>query len=81
VAEAIVARAREFGSAAKPIQIEPNKAKQICLDLFGFVCPNQDLSMGYERKKYEKFLFPSARRSGPSTTGDNRGRVRPLAMV
>jgi hypothetical protein len=36
--------------AAKQIQANPNKTKQSSLDLFGFILPNRDFSMGYGRK-------------------------------
>ena len=40
-------------SQAKPKQIQanPNKSKQNCLDLLGFIRPNRDFSMGCGRKK------------------------------
>ena len=35
---------------SKQIQAKPNKSKQNCLDLLGFIRPNRDFSMGYARK-------------------------------
>jgi hypothetical protein len=36
---------------SKQIQAEPNKTKQNSLDLFGFIPPNWDFSMGYGESK------------------------------
>jgi hypothetical protein len=35
----------------KQNQAQPNKSKQKCLDLFGFIRPNRDFSMGYGDSK------------------------------
>jgi hypothetical protein len=37
--------------ALKPIQAGPNKSNQKGLDLFGFIRPNRDFSMGYGKSK------------------------------
>jgi hypothetical protein len=36
---------------AKQNQAQPNKSKQKRLDLFGFIRPNRDISMGYDESK------------------------------
>jgi hypothetical protein len=38
-------------ASAKPSQAKPNKTKQNCLDLLGFIRPNRDFSKGYEESK------------------------------
>jgi hypothetical protein len=41
---------------AKSIQAKPNKTKQNCLDLLGFIRQNRDFSMGYEEKNKKNRL-------------------------
>jgi hypothetical protein len=36
---------------AKLNQAQPNKSKQECWDLFGFIRPNRGFSMGYDESK------------------------------
>jgi hypothetical protein len=38
-------------SKSKQNQIPPNKSKQNCLDLFGFIRPIRGFSMGYSESK------------------------------
>jgi hypothetical protein len=40
------------------IQANPNKSKQNCLDLLGFIRPNRDFSMSYDESK-QKNPVPS----------------------
>jgi hypothetical protein len=40
-----------LGSGAKQNQARPNKSKLNGLDLFGFIRPNRDFSMGYGESK------------------------------
>jgi hypothetical protein len=42
---------QRLGSAAKPGQTIPSKTKQNGLDLFGFIRPIRDFSMGYSESK------------------------------
>jgi hypothetical protein len=37
-------------NSGEPIQANPNKTKQNCLDFHGFIRPNCDLSVGYAQK-------------------------------
>jgi hypothetical protein len=39
-----------FNQSAKLVQTNPNKTKQNSLDFLGFIRPNRDFSMGYQRK-------------------------------
>jgi hypothetical protein len=41
---------RRLGSAANARQTWPNKTKQNCLDLLGFIRPNRDFSKDYDGK-------------------------------
>jgi hypothetical protein len=41
----------------KPVQARPNKSKQKRLDLFGFIRPNRDFSMGYDDSKQKILLL------------------------
>jgi hypothetical protein len=43
-------RSGEFNQRANSSQANPSKTKQNSLDFLGFIRPNRDLSMGYERK-------------------------------
>jgi hypothetical protein len=43
-------RGPRFNQSANSVQANPNKAKQISLDLLGFIRPNRDFSMGYGQK-------------------------------
>jgi hypothetical protein len=45
-----------FNQRANSVQANPNKTKQNCLDLFGFIRPNRDFSMGYARKNKKNRL-------------------------
>jgi hypothetical protein len=42
--------AADFNQGANSVQANPNKTKQKSLDFLGFIRPNRDFSMGYERK-------------------------------
>ena len=43
-------RSGGFNQSGNSFQANPNKSKQKSLDLFGFIRPNRDFSMGYEQK-------------------------------
>jgi hypothetical protein len=47
----VSARRPTPGLAAKLVQAKPNKSKQKRLDLFGFIRPNPNFSMGYGDSK------------------------------
>jgi hypothetical protein len=52
----------EDNSGESPIQVNPNKTKQNCLDFLGFIRPNCDLSVGYAQKsKKIRFRLNSRR--------------------
>jgi hypothetical protein len=42
----------------KPNQARPNKTKQNCLDLFGFIRPNPAFSKAYSESKLNFFPLP-----------------------
>ena len=44
-------------SETKQYQAPPNKTKQNCLDLLGFIRPNRDFSMGYDEFQIRIFLL------------------------
>ena len=50
-----------FPSKSKSIQTNPNRTKRNSLDLFGFIRPNLDFSMGYSESK-QKFSPPVSTR-------------------
>jgi hypothetical protein len=45
------AKRPEYNHRANSLQINPNKTKQNCLDLLGFIRPNRGFSMGYGESK------------------------------
>jgi hypothetical protein len=47
----VIGPAQAADRAAKQIQAKPNKTKQFCLVLFGFIRPNSDFSKGYSESK------------------------------
>jgi hypothetical protein len=48
-------------NSAKQNQARPNKSKQYCLDLLGFISPNRDFSTSYgEKNKKNPLSFPFA---------------------
>jgi hypothetical protein len=51
-----VGRSGRFNPCANSFQANPNKTKQKSLDFLGFVRPNRDFSMGYERKNKKNRL-------------------------
>jgi hypothetical protein len=53
-------------NSAKQDQSTPNKSKQNCLDLFGFIRPNRDFSTGYggKNKKISPLLFAGIATAG-----------------
>jgi hypothetical protein len=51
LSQRITRQAAGSAGPAKQKQIKPNKTKQNCLDLLGFIRPNQDFSRGYAESK------------------------------